>query len=349
MQRSMKGWAALLLTMMQWNVCAAADETIATEPTARAMETVEVAGVQPGPSLWRVSHGDNEMWILGTLTPVPKRMQWEAADVDSIIRESQQVLLGPSINVRSDIGFFAQLALVPKLFAIRKNPGKETLPEVLPPEVYARWQTLSKQYFRSTRGLEKRRPIFVAQELFKEAIEDAGLRDENGVNERVLKVAKKAKVTVESPKVIVMVKDMKGLLAEFEDTTLDDVACLDKTMTYVEHDLGTMRRRADAWAIGDVDTLRAMTFTDSYDTCLRSLFGAPNLEKYGFVNLRERARDTWLEAAEKALKTHRSTFAVLSMGQLLRDDGYAAELRKRGYLVEAPGEASPEDVEAASP
>ena len=27
----------------------------------------------------------------------------------------------------------------------------------------------------------------------------------------------------------------------------------------------------------------------------------------------------------------------------------AAELRKRGYLVEAPGEASPEDVEAASP
>jgi len=345
----MKGWAALLLTMMQWNVCAAADETIATEPTARAMETVEVAGVQPGPSLWRVSHGDNEMWIRGTLTPVPKRMQWEAANVDSIIRESQQVLLGPSINVRSDIGFFAQLALVPKLFAIRKNPGKETLPEVLPPEVYARWQTLSKQYFRSTRGLEKRRPIFVAQELFKEAIEDAGLRDENGVNERVLKVAKKAKVTVESPKVIVMVKDMKGLLAEFEDTTLDDVACLDKTMTYVEHDLGTMRRRADAWAIGDVDTLRAMTFTDSYDTCLRSLFGAPNLEKYGFVNLRERARDTWLEAAEKALKTHRSTFAVLSMGQLLRDDGYAAELRKRGYLVEAPGEASPEDVEAASP
>ena len=278
MQRSMKGWAALLLTMMQWNVCAAADETIATEPTARAMETVEVAGVQPGPSLWRVSHGDNEMWILGTLTPVPKRMQWEAADVDSIIRESQQVLLGPSINVRSDIGFFAQLALVPKLFAIRKNPGKETLPEVLPPEVYARWQALSKQYFRSTRGLEKRRPIFVAQELFKQAIEDAGLRDENGVNERVLKVAKKAKVTVESPKVIVMVKDMKGLLAEFEDTTLDDVACLDKTMTYVEHDLGTMRRRADAWAIGDVDTLRAMTFTDSYDTCLRSLFGAPNLE-----------------------------------------------------------------------
>ena len=312
----------------------------ANDDATRQLDAVEVAGLQPGPSLWRVSHGDHEMWILGTLSPVPKRMAWEAADVDSIIRESQQVLLAPAVNVTSDLGFFGQLALVPKLFSIRKNPGKETLSEVLPAEIYARWQALSKQYFRSTRSLEKRRPIFVAQELFEEAIGEAGLRTNNGVSDRVLKVAKKAKVAVEAPKVVVEVKDMKGLIAEFEDTTLDDVACLDKTMTYVEHDLDTMRRRANAWAVGDIDALRAMRFTDSYDTCLRSLFSAPGLEKYGFVNLSERARDAWLDAAETALKSHRSTFALLPMGQLLRDDGYAAELRKRGYLVEAPGEES---------
>jgi uncharacterized protein YbaP (TraB family) len=323
----------------------------ATGDATRQLDAVEVAGLQPGPSLWRVSHGDHEMWILGTLSPVPKRMQWEAADVESIIRESQQVLLGPSINVTSDLGFFAQLALVPKLFSIRKNPGKEALSEVLPAEIYARWQALSKQYFRSTRSLEKRRPIFVAQELFEEAIGEAGLRTDNGVSDRVLKVAKKAKVAVEAPKVVVEVKDMKGLIAEFEDTTLDDVACLDKTMTYVEHDLDTMRRRANAWAIGDVEALRTMTFTDSYDTCLRSLFSAPGLEKYGFVNLSERARDAWLEAAETALKSHRSTFALLPMGQLMREDGYAAELRKRGYLVEAPGEESADipATDSASP
>ena len=349
MRRMTKGWAALLLALTQWQAWAATDDTSASPATAQAMETVEVSGMQPGPSLWRISRGDNEMWILGTLTPVPRRMAWEAADVDSIIRESQQVLLGPAINVRSNLGFFGSLAIMPKLLSIRKNPGKETLSKVLPAEVYARWQALSAQYFRSSRSLEKRRPIFVAQELFEEAIEDAGLRNENGVTERVLKVAKKADVAVESPKVVVMVEDMKGLLAEFENTTLDDVACLDKTMTYVEHDLGTIRRRADAWAIGDVDALRAMTFTDSYDTCLRSLFHAPNLAKYGFVNLSERARDAWLAAAETALKTHRSTFAVLPMSQLLREDGYAAELRKRGYLVEAPGESSPEDADAAAP
>ncbi|MBK7044712.1 MAG: TraB/GumN family protein [Rhodanobacteraceae bacterium] len=339
----MTTWLGALL------IAAIAATAVAQEASAatQQMDVVEVSGLQPGPSLWRISHGDNEMWVLGTLSPVPKRMQWDAADVESIIRESQLVLLSPTINVKSELGFFAQIALVPKLFAIRKNPGKETLQEVLPDELYARWQTLSKRYFRSTRGLEKRRPIFVAQELYEQALGDAGLRSDNGVIARTMKVAKKAGVPVESPKVVVDVKDMKGLLAEFARTSLDDVACFDKTMTYVEHDLDTMRLRANAWAIGDAEALRAMTFTDSYDTCLRSLFGAPSLSKFGFVNLRERARDEWLQAAETALKSHRMTFSVLPMGQLLIDDGYAAELRKRGYTVEAPGEESAIDATTA--
>lgn len=50
-------------------------------------------------------------------------------------------------------------------------------------------------------------------------------------------------------------------------------------------------------------------------------------------------RNAWLVAAEAALAKHRSTFAVLPMGQLLRPDGLAAELGKRGYLAEAPGQA----------
>lgn len=319
------------------------------QEAVRPLETVEVSGIQPGPSLWRVSRGDHEMWILGTLTPVPRRMQWEAEDVDSIIRESQVVLLGPSLHVGADVGFFAQIALIPKLIAIRKNPGKEKLADVLPAEVYARWQALSKRYFRSTRGLEKRRPILVAQELFEEAIDDAGLRNTSGVSERVQKIAKKAKVPVEIPEVGVKITDMKGLLAEFEKTSLDDVACLDQTMRHVEQDLGTMRKRAEAWAIGDIEALRAMTYTDSYDTCLRSMFSAPGLEKYGFQNLRERVRDAWVTAAEKALTTHRSTFAILPMGQLLRSDGYLATLREHGYRVEAPGEESAEDELAAPP
>jgi uncharacterized protein YbaP (TraB family) len=337
----------LLAACLAGGVQAAATPAAATEATP-AMAAVEVSGLQPGPSLWRVSRGEHEMWILGTISPVPKRMQWDSADVDAVIRDSQLVLGGPSVMVTSKVGFFGKLALIPKLLGARKNPGKETLQEVLPAATYARWQRLADQYFGSTRSLEKRRPIFVAQELYEEALDETGLRADAGVTTLVAKSAKRAKVEMQYPRLKVEVPDMKALLADFSKTSLDDIACFEQMMTYVENDLPTMRWRAEAWAIGDVDALRAINVTQSYDTCVRSLFSAPGLAKHGFENLNERMRATWLEAAENALKTHRSTFAVLPISQLLSDSGYAADLRKRGYTVEAPGEASPEEATEAS-
>ena len=167
----------------------------------------------------------------------------------------------------------------------------------------------------------------------------------------VYKAAKTARVEVQTPRVDVKVKAIRALLDEFGTTSLDAVACLDQTMTYVEHDLPAMRKLADAWAVGDIDVLRATVVTDSYGTCIYSLFESPRLAKFGFENIRERIRDNWLVAAEAALAKHRSTFAVLPMRQLLASDGLTAERGKRGYLVEAPGQesAAGEPVAAAAP
>lgn len=88
----------------------------------------------------------------------------------------------------------------------------------------------------------------------------------------VEKAAKRAKVPLESPSVVVEVKDIKGLIADFSQDSLDDIACFEKTLTHVEQDLPVMRKLADAWAVGDIEMLRATVVTDSYDACVRSLF-----------------------------------------------------------------------------
>jgi hypothetical protein len=46
---------------------------------------VVVSGVQPGPGLWKVSKGDHVMWVLGTLSPLPRDMQWQAQEVEQVI------------------------------------------------------------------------------------------------------------------------------------------------------------------------------------------------------------------------------------------------------------------------
>ena len=55
----------------------------ATPPVVVA-NTVEVKGVLPGPGFWQASKGGNTVWILASIRPVPKGMEWETIDADQI-------------------------------------------------------------------------------------------------------------------------------------------------------------------------------------------------------------------------------------------------------------------------
>jgi hypothetical protein len=46
--------------------------------------------------------------------------------------------------------------------------------------------------------------------------------------------------------------------------------------------------------------------------------------------------DRWLAAAERALAANDTTFAILDIVDLLREDGLMAEIRALGYEVAAP-------------
>jgi hypothetical protein len=44
----------------------------------------------------------------------------------------------------------------------------------------------------------------------------------------------------------------------------------------------------------------------------------------------------WLAAVEAAVARNRSTVTVLSINQILEPDGFVAQLRARGYVIEDP-------------
>ena len=61
----------------------------APEPSTAAdgnnLEEIEVTGERPGPRMWRVSNGDHVVWLLGTLEPLPKRMDWRSNEVEAVL------------------------------------------------------------------------------------------------------------------------------------------------------------------------------------------------------------------------------------------------------------------------
>jgi hypothetical protein len=52
--------------------------------------------------------------------------------------------------------------------------------------------------------------------------------------------------------------------------------------------------------------------------------------------LNERALASWVAAAEKALETNASTFAMVHIREILAPTGVIAKLQAKGYTVEPP-------------
>ena len=97
-----------------------------------------------------------------------------------------------------------------------------------------------------------------------------------------------------------------------------------------------MRARANAWAVGNVAELRRMTHVDQASACIAAVLNSQVAQERGIQNVPDRIAAAWLAAAESALLRNTSTFAVVSIDQILKPGGYAAMLRARGYVVEDP-------------
>jgi hypothetical protein len=312
----------------------ALDTTVHADTATTTISPVVVSGAQPGPRLWKVSRDGHVMWVLGGLSPLPKDMQWAPGRTAARLREARVVLRAPTVKLDADVGFFGGLMLLPSAMAARKNPEGKTLAQVLPPAVYARWLPLKQRYLGNDRGVEKFRPVFAAGELWAAALKRNGLTTHDPVWERIGEVVEETKPDVRRPVVTVKLEDPRKMIKQFRGTVLDDTACFERTLARLETDVGAMRQRANAWAIGDIDALRALPHVDAAQACQDAFFNAALVKERGMGDLDARAEAAWLVEAEKALRETSVSFATLPIRELLDADGYLAKLRQRGYQVQ---------------
>jgi hypothetical protein len=307
-------------------------------PTDAPLEEVLVTGQQPGPGLWRVTKpGDprgHELWILGNLSPLPKRMTWRSEELASVLANSQSVLA--PVSVDASVGPLGGVTLLPSLLGVRRNPDGRRLQEVVPAELYARWLPLKARYLGGDGDVEEWRPIFAAQQLYRAALKQKGLVPYDGVWPATEKLARKARVPITVPEIAIKVEKPRAAIKEFKTTPLADVDCFARTLQRLETDLDLLRERANAWAIGDDARLRQLAPVERASACIGVVLESSFMQQRGYGDILERARTAWLAAAAAALDRHLSTVAVLSVDEILKPDGYAAELRRRGYVIEEP-------------
>ena len=289
---------------------------------------VEVSSERSGPQLWKLTRGDHTVWILGTLQPLPKRMIWRSREVGAVLAEAQEVI--PYHFKVEGIGLFSGIRLYFQFRHIRNLPDGQTLKQVLPPALYARFTALCARYAGGSRDLERLQPVLAVQRLRALAIDRSGLTRAADIQNEVLKLARQRGVKIHQPQL--QVPDASSILREAGDVSIaTQLICVEPVITALEHDLDTLRSRATAWADGDVRTLVEHPIVDVESACREGAADAPRIRA-----LEQQARDAWTQAVEDALTRDKTALAVQSIDRLLGPTGWLAQFRAAGYAVEGP-------------
>ena len=320
------------------------DPALATSSTAAPgagkitdVEVVLVSGQYTGPGLWKVSKGDHALWILGTVSPVPKGMDWYSPQAESVLAQAQEVIGAPGFTSSVGAGGMFKMAFaIPTMLRARKNPDGKTLREVLPADLYARWVALKPVYLGNDDSVEEWRPVFAAGHLYQAAIKRAGLVNGTGVQKRLGVLSKEHGTKVTSTVISTEIKDPKKLAKSFARAELDDVECFRSVLDRLELDVANAGQRANAWASGDMAELTRLFRRSDVTPCFDAISNTEAARSLGAGNAIARGQQLWLQAAESALAANRTSFSTLPVGELLQANGLLARLQAKGYAVVVP-------------
>lgn len=339
MHRSMIAACALILA---WKPVLSGDFDAPASTVAGATEEVVVTGEQPGPQLWRATRDGHVLWILGTVTEKPADITWRPKQVAAVLDETQlvidQQLQGTTwpanIEIKLDaISPFKKMSMGRKLAKMRDEHASPPLREVVPAPLYERFSALKRKYLPGRDRIEMLRPRAAASMLYSAAIAANGLTTRAMIHETVHRLARKRRVKMSEITLEIQV-DAETLLAmnkESNEVPLSaELACFEDTIAQIENDLPTVRARANAWAIGDVNALRQLPFLTRH-SCDTVRYSAPR-----WSDLHSRLENHWLDSVDAAVAENNATLVLLDMSELLQPEGLLFALIARGYAVEGP-------------
>jgi uncharacterized protein YbaP (TraB family) len=288
------------------------------------MEDLVVTGERPGPGLWHVHRGTAQVWIMGSMSPLPKGITWRSKQVEQLLDSTNQVL----VQKPFEIGIARILWLLLTERSVLMVTGGKRLKDVLPAELHARFAIQRAKYTSDPNKWERFRPLIAAAFLQQAAFHQVGLSTRVDLGAAMRTLAKKHHVQVEEIK-IAGVNDVMEALKTLPPAT--ENACVAASLVTIESDLPRLVDRAQAWADGNVERIEKLREPAEVDACRAALDAG-----VGAADLIARMRRTWLSTIESHLQNGGATVAVMNIDMLLEPGGLLDELRAKGYDVDTP-------------
>ena len=332
-ERELRGFAAcLLLVVATWSLPSRADAQEASvsqgaslsQDAPTALEEVVVTGERAGPGLWHVYKGAAQLWIFGTVTPLPKDMTWKSKQLESILDSTNQVLVAKPV----EFGVARAVWVMITQRSLLVNADGRKLRQILPPDLYARFAKQRAKFTDDESKWEKYRPVIAAALLQEDVLHRVGLSTHLDLGAEVRRLARKHNVRIDEFKVAGardLLEALKTLPPETENK------CMAASLSTIETGMPRLIDRAQAWATGDVARIQSLPESPEVAACRTAA-----TTEAGSGDLYALLKSTWIDNMEKHLRTPGTTLAVVSMDMLLEPGGFLETLRARGYSVDTP-------------
>ena len=294
------------------------------ESPADSLDEIVVTGERAGPGLWHVYKGAAQLWIFGTVSPLPKDMTWRSKQLEKILDGTDQVLVAKPF----EIGIARALwLLVTQRDLLMLGHGKR-LVDVMPSELHERFAAQRAKFTKDADKWEKFRPIIAAAFLEEDALHAVGLSTRLDLANEVRSLAHKHHVRIEEFK-IAGLHDVLDALKTLPPAT--EQKCVAASLATIETGMPRLIDRAQAWATGDVQRIQNLPESSEVAACRAAITVDP-----GAGDLYTLLRQTWIENMARHLETAGVTLAVVSMDMLIEPGGFLDALRSRGYTVDPP-------------
>lgn len=314
--------AALFAALSIWGQANAQPMAPPADPDAVLIEELVVTARYPGPAWWTVSApdgggGESKVYVLGSPSLAPKRMQWDRALFDRRLSGAKTVIL-PFQDFR--VGATGAIGAAFNLMRLKSSTPFEA---GLDPGARARFAAVREGLGQPAKRYGTANAL-AAGLLLADDYREKNELTTTDPTKLIKLLARQAKVPVQEKRYDIGPQ----LGAIIRTPPAAGRACFEEVLRQAEAGPEVTRGAARAWAAGDVRG--ALANERTYERCIAAVPGAQAFDA--------RVKADQVAAITKALQTPGHAIAVVQLRPLLSQGGVLDQLRARGFTVTTPGD-----------
>jgi len=313
--------ARIVLFLLVVLVCGLARADTPAPPSEWSqIETVVVTARKPGPVMWRVTKGDSSVVLIGFVGPVPKDLAWNKEGVTDALTGARQLIL----NAQASVGLFEGLWYLTWHSGDVYLPSGTTVDTTLPEPLRKRFLAAVAKSHHDADHYSTLRPPLALLRLEGDVIEAEGFTGKEPANsiEQIARHLGVSAKPVANYEALPMLRALPQMSEAANNTCVKDA--LDDLDDIAAHS----KAAAEAWAVGDLDALKANWSEQRFQSCIQVVPGVSVLF--------QRAVNDSVAAVNNALTKPGKAVMIVSFGALLKKDGILDRLKAEGLEIEQP-------------